>query len=170
MVLSLAVVGLVVAATFGVVAWQRPEVQGPIRPPVDVAEVVAQVQQSGPFPVWEPRPQGGWEATSAWFDTAAASDVDAGVLHVGFLTPDGSYAAVRQTDADKAVAMAEWVEGATETGTVEIDGRTWQRFESRDGDEQALVLVREDARPPVTVVVTGKADAPELEALAESLR
>lgn len=170
MVLSMAVVGIVVAATFWVVAWQRPEVQGSIRPEVDVDRVVTQVQEGGLFAVWGPELSDAWTATSAWFDSATVSDVGGGVLHLGYVTPDGSYAEVRQTDADSATAIDEWVDGAVTVGEVEIDGQTWQQLESEETGRQALVLVREDVDPPVTLVVTGKADVAELEELAGSLQ
>jgi hypothetical protein len=170
MVLSMAVVGVVVAATFLVVAWQRPEVQGPIRPAIDVERVVAQVQDGGLFAVWLPEPTDEWAATSAWFETAAVSGVDGGVLHVGYVTPGDSYAEVRQTDAESATAVDEWVDGAVPVGEIEIDGVIWQQVESAETGKQGLVLVRADVDPAVTVVVTGKADVAELEELAASLR
>lgn len=168
-VLSMAVVGLVVAAIYGVVAWQRPEVQGPIRPAVDVESVVGQVQSTGPFAVWEPRLTGDWQPTSAWFDSASVSGVDGGVLHLGFLTPNGSYAEVRQTDAATDAVVDEWIDGAVAVGELEIDGRIWQQVESEETGQRGLVLVRPDERPEVTVVVTGKADEAELTELAASL-
>lgn len=169
-VLSMAVVGLVVAATYWVVAWQRPEVQGPIRPAVDVEAVVGQVRAGGPFAVWEPQLTGDWTATSAWFDSASVSGVDGSVLHLGYLTPDGSYAEVRQTDAATDTVVDEWVDGAVVVGELEIDGRAWQQVASEDTGRRGLVLVRDDEQPEVTVVVTGKADEAELTELADSLR
>lgn len=169
-VLSMAVVGVVVLAVYWVVAWQRPEVQGPIRPAVDVERVVAQVRSGDPFAVWEPKPGEGWTATSAWFDSATVSGVDGGVLHVGYVTPDDSYAEVKQTDASTAAVIDEWIDGATKVGEVEIDGVAWQQLESEATGQQALVLVRGRLNPPVTVVVTGKADVAELTELAASLR
>lgn len=169
-VLSMAVVGVVVLATYWVVAWQRPEAQGPIRPAVDVERVVGQVRAGDPFAVWEPRPPDGWTATSAWFDSATVSGVDGGVLHVGYVTPDDSYAEVKQTDASTAVVIDEWLDGATPAGEVEVDEVGWQQLESESTGQQALVLVRDRLNPPVTVVVTGKADVSELAELASSLR
>ena len=114
MVLSMAVVGAVVLAVFWMVAWQRPEVQGPIRPGCRRRAGVRR------------RPGGrhrsrcssrsdlpdGWTPTSAWFDPEQVSGVTStvGVLHVGYLTPTGSYAEV-QTDRRRrrAAAVDEWV-------------------------------------------------------------
>ena len=118
MVLSMAVVGAVVFAGFWMVAWQRPEVQGPVRPMVDVEQVFTDVRLGDTFPVLEPVGlPAGWTATSAWFDTEQVSgDIGGGVLHVGYLTPDGSYAEVRQTDGDGDAAVDDWVDGAVPSG------------------------------------------------------
>lgn len=169
MVLSMALVGAVVVTVFWVVAWQRPEVQGPIRPDVDVAQVFTDLRVAEPFPVLEPIGlDGAWVATSAWFEPkGTAPAIDGGVLHVGYVTPAESYAEVRQTDAPADQAVAEWVgDDAERVETVTVGARQWSLVESPAADKQALVLT--DAG--TTVVVTGKADRDELEALAASLR
>jgi hypothetical protein len=168
MVLSMGLVGLVVLGVFWMVAWQRPEVQGPVRPEVDVAQVFDDVRVSDPFTVLEPTGLSGeWSPTSAWFEPATVtSAIDGGVLHVGYLTPGGSYAEVRQTDGDGDEALAEWVDDATLVDHTTIGGRTWDVVESQSNGRQGLVLSAQGT----TVVVTGKADASELRELAESLR
>jgi len=168
MVLSMAVVGAVVFAGFWFVAWQRPEVQGSVLPLVDVEQVFTDVRLGDTFPVKEPvgLPDG-WTATSAWFDTEQVSgDIGGEVLHVGYLTPDGSYAELRQTDGDADAAVDDWVDGAVPSGNVEIGDTTWQVVESASTGKQGLVL----SDGGVTVVVTGKAEQGELEELAGSLR
>ena len=168
MVLSMAVVGAVVLGVFWMVAWQRPEVQGPVRPTVDVEQVFAEVRMGDPFPVLEPTGlSDDWTATSVWFDTEAVSGaIGGGVLHVGYLTPNSSYAEVRQTDGDAEAAVRDWVDDASAVGEVTINGEAWTRVESADTGKQGLVLTRHG----VTVVVTGKAGSDELRTLAASLR
>lgn len=168
MVLSIALVGVVVLGVFWVVAWQRPEVQGPVRPEVDVAQVFADVRVSDPFPVLEPigLPEG-WNPTSAWFEPASVnSEIDGGVLHVGYVTPNRSYAEVRQTNGDRDDAVAEWVDDATRVDTVTVDGRQWTVVASEETNKTGLV----SSHQGTTVVVTGKADVAELEELAAALR
>ena len=170
MVRSLAVVGAVVAALFLVVVWQRPEVQGDVRSPVDVAGAVGAVQTSGPFPVLAPAPPASWTPTSAWFEPNSA-DVPGAVLHVGYQTASGSYAEVRQTDAALEDAVSAWADYGVPTGEqTELAGLTWQRVESDRTGRRALVTSRSTGDGAVAVVVTGKADWPELEVLAGSLR
>ncbi|HEX5016392.1 MAG TPA: DUF4245 family protein [Actinomycetes bacterium] len=168
MVLSIALVGLVVLGVFWVVAWQRPEVQGPVRPDVDVAQLFGDVRVSDPFPVLEPTDLSGeWEPTSAWFEPASVnSELDGGVLHVGYLTPDGSYAEVRETNGERKAAIAEWVDDATVVNDVTIGDREWDVVASEETGKQGLVTTVAGT----TVVVTGKAEAVELEDLAASLR
>ncbi len=164
----MAVVGAVVLAVFWMVAWQRPEVQGPVRPMVDVEQVFADFRLGDTFPVREPVDlPDGWTATSAWFDTEQVSGtIGGGVLHVGYLTPNGSYAEVRQTDGDADEAVDEWVDGAGSVGDVQIGDATWTLVESEETGKQGLVLTERG----VTIVVTGKAEQGELEELASSLR
>ena len=168
MVLSMAVVGAVVFAGFWFVAWQRPEVQGSALPLVDVEQVFTEVRLGDTFPVMEPVGlSDGWTPTSAWFDTEQVSgDVGGGVLHVGYLTPAGSYAELRQTDGDAAAAVDDWVDGAVPAGDVQIGDATWQLVESEETGKQGIVLTERG----VTIVVTGKAEQGELEELAGSLR
>lgn len=168
MVLSMAVVGAVVLGVFWMVAWQRPEVQGPIRPEADVEQVFADVRIGDTFPVLEPvgLPDD-WTPTSAWFDSEQVSGVvGGGVLHVGYLTPDGSYAELKQTDGDRAAAVEEWVDGAAPAGEVPVGDVVWDLVESEKTEK--VGLVRTDGG--VTIVVTGKAAVAELETLAGSLR
>jgi hypothetical protein len=168
MVLSMAVVGAVVLGVFWMVAWQRPEVQGPIRPEADVEQVFTDVRVGDTFPAREPvgLPDG-WTPTSAWFDVEQVTGVvGGGVLHVGYLTAEGSYAELRQTDGDRAAAVDEWVDGAVRTGEVQVGDGVWDLVESEETGKIGLVRTDEG----VTVVVTGKAALEELEILAGSLR
>jgi hypothetical protein len=168
MLLSMGLVGVVVLAVFWTVAWQRPEVQGPVRPNVDVAQLFSDVDVSNPFAVLEPTGlPTEWTPTSAWFEPAGvASVIDGGVLHVGYVTPDGSYAEVRQTDGDPKAAVAEWVDDAEPIDTVTVAGMTWDIVESPESGKQGLV----STVGGTTVVVTGKAELVELQELAGSLK
>lgn len=168
MVLSMSLVGAVVLGVFWMVAWQRPEVQGPVRPAIDVEQVFRDVQISDPFLVLAPTSLAdGWTPTSAWFEPAGVNAaINGGVLHVGYLTPAGSYAEVRQTDGDRAVALAEWVDDATVIDTVSLESQPWDVVQSDSTGKQGLVLEQDGT----VVVVTGKADLDELQELATSLR
>ncbi len=168
MVLSMGLVGVVVLGVFWTVAWQRPEVQGPVRPSVDVSQVFRDVEVSNPFLVLEPTGLSEeWTPTSAWFEpVGVASVINGGVLHVGYVTPDGSYAEVRQTDGNPKAAVAEWVDDGEPVDAVTVAGTTWDVVESPDSGKQGLVTTVNGT----TVVVTGKAELTELQELASSLK
>jgi len=170
MVLSMAVVGAVVLGLYLIVAWQRPEVQGSALPVVDVQEVVSQVDVSGPFDVRAPSDlPAGWAPTSAWFEGPARfPGLGGSVLHVGYVTPTGSYAEVKQTDGEPDYAVREWAEGGEATGRVQVAGSEWTKRLSSEGTKALTTTVA--GRPEVLVVVTGKADWPELTELAASLQ
>lgn len=169
---SMAVVGAAAAVLFLVVWWQRPEgLGGDVRRPVDPSGVVQAVRLSEPFPVMEPTGlAAGWTPTSAWFE-ADDDATDAAFLHLGYTTPQGSYAEVRQTDAAPADVVGAWTDDAEPTGQgVELGGLRWKRLASPEAGTLALVARRQAADQLVTVVVTGKAGWGELEELAGSLR
>lgn len=168
MVLSMSLVGAVVFGVFWMVAWQRPEVQGPVRPAIDVEQVFRDVQISDPFLVLAPTGLAdGWTPTSAWFEPAGVNvAINGGVLHVGYLTPAGSYAEVRQTNGDRAVALAEWVDDATVIDTVSLESQPWDVVQSDSTGKQGIVLEQDGT----VVVVTGKAEMDELQELATALR
>jgi len=170
---SMAVVGGVVALLFLVVWWQRPEGgAGTATRPVDVAGVIAAVRIGDALPVWEPHGlTSGWRPTAAWFAPASQSGAGASgsVVLIGYLTPSGSYAEVRQTDADAPTAVANWTDGGVRVGSVQIGGRTWHRLQSATTAKQALVTTRTVNGRRVLVLVTGKAGLDELTSLAGSL-
>lgn len=171
MVLSMAVVGAVVVALFLVVVWQRPEVQGSIRPAVDVAGVVDQVELTAPFPVQRPADlPDSWSPTSAWYDPSSQTgELGGGLLHIGYQTTAGEYAEVKQSDGDVTVAIREYADAGEPVGTFRHDGAVWQRLESASSGERALVAENDTRDRAPVVLVTGTADWAELEELATSL-
>jgi hypothetical protein len=155
----------VVLALFAVVQWQRAP--GEAVHVVDYAAVQRGVAVSSAFPPVGPHGlSASWRATSAWYDTPAGGLLPgSAVWHVGFLTPSGSYAAFAQTDASVAVAVSGLASGSAATGSVVLGATRWQE---RTDPEGVRALVARFG--PTTVVVSGKADEPELEILASSLR
>jgi hypothetical protein len=164
MVRSLAVVVGFALVLFAFVWWQRPEGQGTVEQVVDVPDVVAAVAPTAGFRLVVPDGLGaGWTATSAWSEGALSSGIGGVVVHIGYLTPSGSYAELWQTDGEPASAIDTWAAGSQQTGTTTVAGRTWQTWES---DTQRALVERQGA---VSRMVTGKAGWAELMALASSL-
>jgi hypothetical protein len=106
----------------------------------------------------------GYRPTSARTDAGDAGEGDPVTLEIGYVTPSDEYAGFLTTDDPRAERLLAVLDGAEEQGSVELDGRPWDRLTNGRGE---TVLRREDAG--VTTVVTGSADDDELETVAASL-
>ena len=85
---------------------------------------------------------------------------------VGYLSPDEVYFGVQQRDGAPGAFISDTTrDGQTLGGTVEVAGRTWERYESGDGRTRSLVQADED----VTSIVTADADFTRLEEFAATL-
>lgn len=168
MVRSLAAVLVLVGV---IIAFSLADQPDPIGPDIDYADAVAQAREQarelGSYDVLAPSPlPAGWQVTSA---RTVAQDGGAVAWHLGLVTKSGDYAAVEQTDGERAGFVEGFTGAARPAGTVEISGVTssrWRRLADGDPEERALVR-GEDG---VTTVVAGSAPWEDLEQLASLLR
>jgi Protein of unknown function (DUF4245) len=160
MVLSLTVVLAVVAVVL--LVGMRDEPQQQIRE-IGYAEKLAQAREVASYDVLAPVGLGvGWKATSA----RGLEGNGAVTWHLGFVTPDGHYAAVEQSDGAARSFLNEHVAGAQDAGRVRLGSDQWQKVEGGTPEVRALVL-RGEAQ---TTLVAGSATWAELTALATALR
>ena len=105
-----------------------------------------------------------WRPTSARTQRPAAGRVS---LRVGFVTPEGEYAQLVESDLPRnQLIAAELGDDALPRGSVTVGSDMWQQFPARrDGDR---AIVRTDGA--VTFIVSGSASLTELKVLAASLR
>lgn len=160
MVLSLAVLGIVVAFIYLFIPHSQKD---PVKP-VEYKVALATARRAAPFRVLAPEGLSkGWRATSVDY---AAQDQDAGGAewHLGFINPQQQYAAIEQTNGPAAPFVQDKSLGAHRRGTAEVDGRTWESYRGKKYD--ALVLRQKG----VTTVVTGTASPAQLATLAGALR
>jgi hypothetical protein len=85
-------------------------------------------------------------------------------LQIGYLTPAEEFAQYVVSDDQDASALTDVLDDATDDGTQQVGGDTWQRL-TTDRGETALTRTEGTA----TLVVTGSASDDELETLADSL-
>ena len=132
---------------------------------VDPASSVRATAESAGYEVLVPTGlPDGYRPTSAR-TTAGGSAKGAPVtLEVGYLTPEEEYAGFVISDDPSAQPLRRVLDGAEEHGTESIDGRSWTRESTAEG-ETALVLDTGDA----TVLVFGSAPDAELTEVAGSL-
>lgn len=156
MLLTLAVIGAVVAVIYLLVP--RPDQD--YVPPVDVKVAVEQAVSADQAPVVEPATPQGWSVTSARLEPAG--DGLPAVWQLGYLTDEDTYAALHVT----AEPTADWITAATgngyETGVQEVDGQPWRTFVGKDDGRTYLLSVT----PGRATVVGGSAVLDDLVALA----
>lgn len=158
LVLSMAVVGVFVAFLFAVVWRPSPD---PVRT-VDPTFQLQAARAQADYPVLAPEGlSSDWRATSARFE---AQGEDATSWFLGYVTPDGDYVALTQTDAEAQPFIEEQTLQGTPDGERSIDGQVWQQYVS--ADQRSLVLRQAD----VTTVVTGTVDYDQLQAFVQRLQ
>lgn len=134
---------------------------------VDYSSTLSQARVAAPFALLDASGlPSGWRATSGYYDPPAETGVPGVVRwHIGWITPDGEYAAVEQSNGDGGALLRDQLDEPVEAGTVTVGGSTWTRYEGSNG-RRALTTTRDGA----TVVVHGTAGWAELDQLAGALR
>ena len=108
---------------------------------------------------------GDWRATSVRTNAGSASPGDQVTLEIGWFTPAEEFAEYVVSDDVEATALTDVQDDATQDGTEQIGGDTWQRLTTERGE---TVFSRTEG--PATLVVTGSASDDELTTLADSLQ
>ncbi|MEZ5185341.1 MAG: DUF4245 domain-containing protein [Candidatus Nanopelagicales bacterium] len=156
LILSMAVVGLFVAFLFAVVWRPSPD---PIRT-VDPAPMLQMARAQADFPVLAPADlPAAWRATSARF----RADEGSSTWFLGYVTPEGEYVAVTQTDGEQEAFIAEQTLQGEPDGERTIAGRQWQQYVT--DDQRSLVRSTDTS----TTVVTGTVSYEQLQDFAGRL-
>ncbi|GGV02164.1 hypothetical protein GCM10010245_06540 [Streptomyces spectabilis] len=157
MLLSMAVIGMVVAAIY--VFIPHDESEDPVER-VDYRVELLTARRAAAYPVAAPKGlPASWKPTSVRYNGAAHDS-----WHLGFLDPAGEYVAVKQSTGKPSEFIDEATQKARKTDATEkIAGKTWQRYKGTRYD--ALVLQDKGA----TTVVLGTAPFDQLSTMAESL-
>ncbi|GAA3756870.1 hypothetical protein GCM10022225_47570 [Plantactinospora mayteni] len=130
---------------------------------IDPAPAFQEARGANAFPVSEPTDLAdGWRTVKADFRREAGG----ATLRIGYLGPDGGGVQLLQSSlpADQLLP-AELTRDGQPQGTVEVAGRSWQRYTARP-DESALVLLE----PGRTVLVVGQVPERDLERMVAALR
>jgi hypothetical protein len=158
MVLSMAVIGVVVAAIYVFLPRGGSD---PVKP-ISYRVELGQARHAAPYPVAAPAGLSGqWRATSVTYD---GSDRANAQWHLGFIDPENQYVAVEQTNGDPAPFVADKTQQSHAAGTQPVAGTGWTRY---DGGRYRALVHRQGS---VTTMVTGTAPYDQLERLAAALR
>lgn len=156
LVLSLGVVGLFVGFLYAVVWRPTPE---PVRT-VDPTETLRLAESDADYEVLAPEGLSDrWRPTSARYE----STPDGSVWFLGYVTPEGQYVAVTQTDGDPGGFIEEQTLSGSPDGLRKIDDEQWQQYVA--DDQRSLVRAAEES----TTVVTGTVEYDQLQEFAERL-
>ena len=130
---------------------------------VDPSTAIARAKTDAGFGVLVPTDlPAAWQTVSASYRRVS----DGAVLRIGFVTSSGGALQLIETDERfETVIDRELSDHRQPLDPVTLAGRSWQSYDVRAG-ERALVLTEPDR----TVVVIGRADAAEVNALASALR
>ncbi|WP_440068348.1 DUF4245 domain-containing protein [Streptosporangium sp. OZ121] len=132
-------------------------------PRVDYSIALADLRRTAPFQVWAPEP-----VAAGWVPNSSRNTNVNGVTtwRLGFATAKRFHAMLAQSNEKPAAGFANRLSNtSTVTGTVQINGVTWEQRLREDKNQRSLVRFL----PDVTIVVTGTAPWDELSALAGSL-
>jgi len=149
------------------VAWQafRASNEETVRTVDPTATVRLAVERAGyevPAPAGLPEE---YRTTSARTDAGFADEGAPVTLEIGYLTPSGEFAGFIVSDDAGAGPVRAALEGATDEGTVDVDGDPWTRLTTERGE---TALTREAGE--VVLVVTGSAPDDELREVAAAVR
>ncbi|WP_369136772.1 DUF4245 domain-containing protein [Modestobacter versicolor] len=148
----------------GVTTWkQNPD--DPVRE-VDTSGAERTAAERASYELLVPRGLSeDWRPTSVRTDAGQATAGDPITLQIGWLTPDEEFAQYVVSDDADAAALTDVLDDATDDGTEQVGGESWQRVTTERG-ETALTL----AQGTATLLVTGSASDEELQTLAGSLQ
>ncbi|MCB5909735.1 DUF4245 domain-containing protein [Streptomyces pinistramenti] len=164
MVLSLAVIGVLVAAIYIFIPHDdSSSAEKSAVKTVDYRVEVTTARRAAPYPVAAPEGLSkDWRATSVSYK--ASSDGKGGAWHLGMLDPEEDYVAVEQSDAPAEKFIKDVTLGAAKAkGKQAVGSKKWDRYKG----DQYNALVHEE--PGVTTVVTGTAPYGRLADLAAAL-
>ncbi len=163
--------GLVALVLLGILWLGHPRTPDPVRA-VEWGPVADHAAAQAGFVVLAPPPALSWVATSARVEPQPDGTL---VWRVGFLTPQGDYAALLQRGVfpeQASQAQQAWLAGETRNGVpegaVDLADLRWTRSvgDPTPDDRRSLVL----DEGGTTTIVTGSASWSELEQLAGMLR
>ncbi len=129
-------------------------------PSVDAPAQLRVLAGSMPFPLRGPEPPAGWRATTV--DTARVGENGARAVRTGYLTADGHYLRLVQSDADELALLATEAQGTpVAAGPIVVTGTTWVSY--TDDTREPIRIAALDG---VRLLITGSGTDDEFRALA----
>jgi hypothetical protein len=128
--LVVALLSSLAVVLFLVLVVVRPDLDP--RPAIDYNTVAAQAQPGVTTPLATPVLPEEWEANAADLTTSIG---DSFTWYIGFVTPEEQFLALEQGIDTSPGWLEEFLETAEPTGSVDIDGITWDVYDQRDAED-----------------------------------
>ena len=129
-------------------------------PRVDAPAQLRVLAGSMPFPLRVPAPPTGWRATTV--DTVRVGENGARAARTGYLTTDGHYLRLVQSDADEPELLATEAQGTpVASGPIVVTGTTWVSY--TDDTREPIRIAALDG---VRLLITGSGTDDEFRTLA----
>ncbi len=162
--LVVALVASLAVVLFLVVVVVRP---APERAdPIDYQLIAVDAQPGAAEPLVAPELPPGWYANDARFGTTA----EVATWYVGFVTPQTQFIALNQGIGANPTWLSSVLNSATESGSVTIDGLTWDVYDQRDSvDAGNYAYSMSTVAGGSTIILHGTAAIDEFELLAASI-
>jgi len=137
-----------------------PSVDPASGPSVDAPAQLRVLAGSMAFPLRVPAPPAGWRATTV--DTARVGENGARAVRTGYLTSDGHYLRLVQSDADELALLATEAQGTpVAAGPIVVTGTTWVSY--TDDTREPIRIAALDG---VRLLITGSGTDDEFRTLA----
>lgn len=137
-------------------------------PPVDVHVKALEVKEQSGWPIVEPIGlPSGWSPTSVRYVGVTDGFM---TWHVGYETPSGTFVAVEQTQDPSRAWIAAQTNRAPREGTLDIAGRTWEKYVRDSKVQNSLLSVPATGSGELATLVTGTASFEDMTTYIESLQ
>jgi hypothetical protein len=137
-----------------------PSVDPAAGPTVDAPAQLRVLAGAMPFPLRVPAPPPDWRATTV--DTARVGASGARAVRTGYLTAEGRYLRLVQSDGEEAALLATEAEGTrVASGPVVVGGTTWVSY--TDDTREPIRIAALDG---VRLLITGSGTDDEFRTLA----
>ena len=170
MILSMALIVLPILAVIWLMPGTAPST--PVAPVTgsEYQAMLSAARSNLPFTALSPTGlSASWQMTSDEYQPEGETAAD---WHLGYITPSGKYAVFEQTSESIGEFLSGESSDATQTGSVQMAGASWQEYTGTTPNALKTLLFRQDTAKGASSleVVAGSAPMSELQTLADSLQ
>jgi Protein of unknown function (DUF4245) len=163
---SVSALGCLLGAAVIIVAVPAPHAAEPVT--IGYAGDLAALARLAPYPAVVPTGlPASWQPVSSSLAVGGANGPGTVTWYLGFMAPDGTLAAVDESNASAAAFIRRMTNDGTALAPARLDGQIWRLNSAPSRGQRSMYLT---SAAGFTVVVTGNATWADLRELAAALR